>query len=158
MQGHPDILKDNSWLLVVLFLQFNLPENNRKVCRHWKTYRLQAVCLLLKNLKGEYLSSVFKFAPSQFTGLRCSNTLAYRFLSWRETAHSLKDIQHNTSDVPPGGSQPGIKTQFFSLCTLTHPFFYHLFLCIWGCYKYKRKTCIIRIKQTSTQNLLLSAY
>ena len=31
--------------------------------------------------------------------------------------------------------QPGIRTQFFSVCTLTHPSFYHLFLCIKGCYK-----------------------
>ena len=36
--------------------------------------------------------------------------------------------------IPSAGSQPGIKTQFVSLCTLTHPSFYHLFLCIKGCY------------------------
>ena len=61
---------------------------------------------------------------SLYMRLRCSNTLAHRFLSWRETAHSLNDTQLKT-DVPvlwnlyilylilylQGGSQPGIRTQ-----------------------------------------------
>ena len=58
--------------------------------------RLRAVSLLLENL---YLSSVFEFVPSQLVRLRCSNNLAYRFSSGRETAHSLKDTQHE-NDVP----------------------------------------------------------
>ena len=35
-------------------------------------------------------------APSQLARLRCSNTLAYRFSSKRETARSLRVVCHNT--------------------------------------------------------------
>ena len=35
-------------------------------------------------------------APSQLARLRCSNTLAYRFWSKRETARSLRVVCHNT--------------------------------------------------------------
>ena len=32
-----------SWLLVLLFFQFNLSENNRNVCKHWKIYNIKMI-------------------------------------------------------------------------------------------------------------------
>ena len=88
-QGYTDILKENSLLLVVL--SFNSTKERHTDCK--QSLFCSKIC------KREYLSSVFEFVPSELARLRCSNTLAYRFSSWRETAYSLKDTQHK-NDVP----------------------------------------------------------